>query len=125
MTNPSLWMEILFAEDHERVFHESKRTSETGEPFSMEYRVVAKDHRVVWVRDEATLARNEIGQPQYWLGVWTDITNSKNSESAQLDTLDALLRRTNQLQTASEVSSAATSILELSELLPKVVELIR
>ncbi|MBK7316911.1 ATP-binding protein [Candidatus Villigracilis affinis] len=125
MTNPSLWMEILFAEDHERVFHESKRTSETGEPFSMEYRVVAKDRRVVWVRDEATLVRNEMGQPQYWLGVWTDITNSKNSESAQLDTLDALLRRTNQLQTASEVSSAATSILELSELLPKVVELIR
>lgn len=125
MTNPSLWMEILFAEDYERVFHESKRTSETGEPFSMEYRVVAKDRRVVWVRDEATLVRNEMGQPQYWLGVWTDITNSKNSESAQLDTLDALLRRTNQLQTASEVSSAATSILELSELLPKVVELIR
>ena len=125
LENPSLWMEILHPEDRERVFSESRRTSETGEPFMMEYRVMAKDQRLVWVRDEAALVYDEKGLPQYWLGLWTDITNSKNSESAQLDTLGALLRRTNQLQTASEVSSAATSILELNELLPKVVELIR
>ena len=124
LENPSLWMEIVFPEDQEGVILENKRTSETGEAFVMEYRLVSKDQQVVWVRDEATLVRNKNGEPEYWLGIWTDITQKKNSETAQRNVVEALTKRTIQLQTASEVSSAATSILELDVLLSKVVELI-
>jgi|GEM_PF-2108343 len=125
LSNSALWMEILFPEDRENVISENRRTSETGAAFIMEYRVISKDQRIIWVRDEAFLARDEVGNPEYWLGSWTDITQKKKSEAAQAEAVDALISRTNQLQTASEVSSAATSILELSELMPKVAELIR
>src|SRR4029450_11321651 len=43
----------------------------------IEYRVIGGDGRVVWVRDEATLVRDEEGQPLYWLGVQYDVTEQK------------------------------------------------
>ena len=76
------WLRILYPEDRERVLAEEARTDETGEPFKMEYRVIAKDGRVVWLRDEATLVRDEEGKPLYWLGVQYDITEQKRAEQA-------------------------------------------
>jgi PAS domain S-box-containing protein len=62
------------------VLAEELRTDETGEPFRIEYRQVARDGRVVWVRDEATLIRDEYGNSLYWLGVQYDITEQKRAE---------------------------------------------
>lgn len=125
LNNPALWLEVIFPEDRQRVIAENIRTTETREKFSIEYRLIAKNGNIIWAKDEAILVYDEIGQPQYWLGVWSDITSIKESERMQLSAFDVLTRRTNQLQTASEVSRAASSILELDELLPEVVELIR
>src|SRR5215217_4216401 len=74
------WLRMLHADDRERVLAEEPRTDETGEPFRIEYRQVARDGRVVWVRDEATLIRDEYGNSLYWLGVQYDITGQKRAE---------------------------------------------
>jgi PAS domain S-box-containing protein len=74
------WLRTLHPEDRERVLAEEVRTDETGEPFEVEYRIIAKDGRVVWVRDQATLVRDEEGHPLYWLGVQYDITEQKRVE---------------------------------------------
>jgi PAS domain S-box-containing protein len=74
------WLRMLHPEDRERVLAEELRTDETGEPFRIEYRQVARDGRVVWVRDEATLIRDEYGNSLYWLGVQYDITEQKRAE---------------------------------------------
>src|SRR5215218_9305816 len=74
------WIKIMHPADRERVLAEDRRTNETGEPFSMEYRLFAKDGRVVWIRDEASLVRDEEGNPSYWLGVQTDTTEYKRAE---------------------------------------------
>ncbi len=79
-STPDLWVRILHPDDKERVLAEDARTNETGEPFIMEYRQFAKDGHVVWIRDEATLVRDEEGQPLYWLGVQIDITERKRAE---------------------------------------------
>jgi PAS domain S-box-containing protein len=63
--NPSLWIEILHPDDRERVLAEDERTNRTGEPFVMEYRQFAKDGHLVWIRDEATMVRDEGGAPLY------------------------------------------------------------
>lgn len=125
LQDPTFWMKIVFEEDVNNVFLKNQNSNETTDPFQAEYRLIAKNGNIVWVRDEATLVRNEDGNPAYWLGVWTDITQAKGSEKALADIIQMQSMRTNQLQTASEVSRAATSILELSELMPTVVELIR
>src|SRR5215203_3152472 len=80
--SPDLWAKILHPEDRERVLAEDRHTNETGEPFAMEYRQFARDGSVVWLRDEATLVRDENGKPLYWLGVQVDITERRRAEEA-------------------------------------------
>ena len=125
LEDPILWTKILHPADRERVLKENERTVQSGEPFEMEYRVLTKDQHIVWVRDEAILVRNAEGKPQYWLGVWTDISTRKQVEDQQADLIGVMTKRTIQLQTAAEVSRAASSILDTKKLLPTVADLIR
>jgi len=74
------WLRVLHPDDRERVLAEEQRTDETGEPYRIEYRLIAGDGRVVWVHDEATLLRDEEGNALYWLGVQYDITEQKRAE---------------------------------------------
>jgi diguanylate cyclase (GGDEF)-like protein len=59
---------------------EDERTERTGEPFRAEYRMIARDGRVVWIRDEAVLVRDEEDRPRFWQGVMSDITDRKALE---------------------------------------------
>jgi PAS domain S-box-containing protein len=74
------WLRTLHPEDREWVLAEEIRTDETGEPFEVEYRVIAHDGRTVWLRDQARLVRDQEGSPLYWLGVQYDITEQKRIE---------------------------------------------
>ena len=82
MADPELWVKLLHPDDRDSVLEESRRSNETGEPFRAEYRMVAKDGRVVWVRDEGVLLRDEAGRALGWQGVLTDITDRKTAEEA-------------------------------------------
>lgn len=123
--DPLFWKKIIHPEDKERVLRESILAVQTGKPFQLEYRLLAKDNHVVWVYDAAILVQDDDAGPAYWLGVWTDITARKQAEDEQADLIDIMTKRTIQLQTAAEVSRAVTSILDINVLLPNVVELIR
>jgi PAS domain S-box-containing protein len=79
LSEPELWVRLLHPDDRERVLAEQKRTRETGEPFSAEYRLVAKGGRDVWVRDEAVLVEED-GQPPVWYGLLADVTGRKKTE---------------------------------------------
>ena len=57
LANPDLFPKTLHPDDRERVLAEHARTYETGEPLRSEYRVTAKDGRVVWIQDEAVIVR--------------------------------------------------------------------
>jgi PAS domain S-box-containing protein len=79
-SDPGLWIATLHPEDRERVLAEDARTNETLEPFGIEYRMFAKDGRVVWVRDEAVVVRDEKGNPRHWQGFMLDITERMDAE---------------------------------------------
>ncbi len=81
---PGLWDQSLHPDDRERVLAEDARTEETGEPFRAEYRIIARDGRVVWIQDEALLIRDETGHPLYWQGVQFDVTALKEAQQALL-----------------------------------------
>jgi PAS domain S-box-containing protein len=91
MAHPELFPELLHPEDRERVVAEDARTDETGEPFRTEYRQFTKDGRVVWVRDEAVLVRDEDDEPLFWQGVMFDVTDQKRAEERLRSTLGSLL----------------------------------
>ncbi|MGH3085732.1 MAG: PAS domain-containing protein [Rubrobacteraceae bacterium] len=80
LDDPELWVKTLHPDDRQRVMNGAARTRETGETFCMEYRLVARDGRVVWVRDEATPVYGEEGRPLTWQGVLLDITERKRYE---------------------------------------------
>jgi PAS domain S-box-containing protein len=79
------WAAAIHPDDRERVVEEDRRTNATGDPFRYEYRLLAKDGRVVWVLDEAVLMRDELGVPRYWQGVRFDITARKEAEEQLRD----------------------------------------
>jgi len=125
MEDPVFWTKIIHADDRERVLEESNQTNKTGQSFEMVYRLIAKNERTVWVKDTATLVYDDHGAPLYWIGIWTDVTDQKQIAMEQADLINGMTKRTIQLQTAAEVSRAATSILDIDKLLPTVAELIR
>ncbi len=85
LADPGLWSRILHPDDRASVLAESDRTNATGEPFDVEYRLITKDGRTVWVHDLAYLVDGVDGRP-CWQGVLTDITERKLA-------LEALSRR--------------------------------
>ena len=80
MLDEEHWLKTLHPEDRERVLAEEVRTDETGEPYRVEYRQIARGGSMVWVRDEADLVRDGEGEPLYWLGVQYDVTEQKRTE---------------------------------------------
>jgi PAS domain S-box-containing protein len=92
LADPEFWVNHLHPDDRERVLEESRRTNETGDPFSIEYRFLGRDG-VAWVRDEAVLLRDPEGRPMHWQGVLIDITQTKVAEEA-LSRRDAVLEAT-------------------------------
>ncbi len=82
LNDPGFWIRHLHPADRERVLEESRRTNETGDPFIIDYRFIAKDGRLVWVRDEAALVYDAEGTPLYWQGVLLDVTERKAAEEA-------------------------------------------
>jgi PAS domain S-box-containing protein len=82
--DPSLWRSIIHPDDRDRVLSADAESNTTGDDrFSMEYRMIAKDGRIVWVQDEARLVRLP-GAPPYWQGFLLDVTERKEAQ-AQLE----------------------------------------
>ena len=81
VTDPGVWMRSIHPDDQARVEAVDRSTEVSGEPFVVEYRMVARDGRVVWFRDEAQLVRDAEGRPAAWQGVMIDITARKAAEA--------------------------------------------
>jgi PAS domain S-box-containing protein len=94
-SDKELFVKVVHPDDRERVLAEHRRTRETGDLFSMEYRMVARDGSVRWFLDEATVIRDQTGQPAFHHGFYLDITERKELEDA-LRRGEAELRRQKQ-----------------------------
>jgi PAS domain S-box-containing protein len=78
----ALFTKILHPDDRERVMAEVRRTQQTSEPFQCEYRLLARDGRVVWIRDQDVTITDDEGRPRYAQGYMLDITERKQTEQA-------------------------------------------
>jgi PAS domain S-box-containing protein len=64
-----LWVTLLHPDDRDRVIEGFIDLShQADEPFIIEYRMIARDGREVWIRDEAVLVRGSFEQPLCWQG---------------------------------------------------------
>jgi diguanylate cyclase (GGDEF)-like protein/PAS domain S-box-containing protein len=80
--DPLFWTKLLHPDDKERVVAENTRANAAGEPLILEYRMISRDDRVVWLHDESVVLPDETGQIRYRQGVLLDITKRKEAEKA-------------------------------------------
>ena len=86
LANPAARSDRFVADDLERVQQERKRVEAAGQPFSAEYRMLARDGRTVWFRDEAVLVRDDEDRPVFWQGIMYDVTRQRESEAHARET---------------------------------------
>jgi PAS domain S-box-containing protein len=79
MGDASLWIDRIHPDDRHRVVAACELANRAKEPYSEEYRMIARDGRIVWIRDEAVLVRGSNGQPLCWQGVMRDVTPQRQS----------------------------------------------
>lgn len=88
MENPHLWFSRVYSEDRERVLEEESKALRAGEMPKLEYRLLTRDNRQVWVYDESLVivdANKLIVQ-----GFILDITSRKQTEQQLKSRLEEL-----------------------------------
>lgn len=90
--NAETFFSMVHPEDRETVRQASVIAMSTGEPYSIEHRIVRPDKSVRWVHERATVLRDQHGASVRMLGVVQDITERKRTEQ--------LLRDEGQVSTA-------------------------
>jgi diguanylate cyclase (GGDEF)-like protein/PAS domain S-box-containing protein len=97
-SDAELFVRTLHPDDRERVLAAHAHTHATHAPLSLEYRLLARDGRIVWVRDEAVIVQDDDGAPLYLQGYLLDVTLERETqaqlrEMALFDPLTKLANR--------------------------------
>jgi PAS domain S-box-containing protein len=110
------WMEegffasVVHPDDRDRVAGDVQDNLETSSSkTSYTYRVIAADGRVVWVRDDSWVARDEDGKPLYINGFMLDITE-------QVEAAAEIRRRKQYLEALIEISPVAIVTMDRTEI---------
>jgi diguanylate cyclase (GGDEF)-like protein/PAS domain S-box-containing protein len=79
---PDMWMRRLHPEDRDLVLQRFREACASGNRFSAEYRVLDREGRVVWWRDEGSVLPAADGSASYVRGFVLDITEQKLAEES-------------------------------------------
>jgi diguanylate cyclase (GGDEF)-like protein/PAS domain S-box-containing protein len=88
IADQDLWYRLIHPGDRARVIAEERRVFEAEETFDIEYRMLARDGREVWVREQDTIVRDAEGRPLFTQGVLYDITDQRRLHDALRDERD-------------------------------------
>jgi diguanylate cyclase (GGDEF)-like protein/PAS domain S-box-containing protein len=80
VSDADLFVHVLHPDDREAVLAAHAATHATGEPLQLEYRLRARDGRVVWVHDEARVVRDPAGGAPVLQGYLLDVTERREAE---------------------------------------------
>jgi diguanylate cyclase (GGDEF)-like protein/PAS domain S-box-containing protein len=82
LAEPDMWVRRLHPEDRERVLRQFREACATGGRFASEYRILDRDGRVVWWRDEGRVLPDPDGKARYVRGFVLDVTEQRLGEEA-------------------------------------------
>ena len=106
LADPEYWFRQLHPEDRDRVLAEESLSKESGETLFSEYRMLTRDGRPRWFRDEAAVVKDDVGCPLFLQGVMYDVTDRRRAEdevrSLNADLEQRVVERTSQLEAANQ-----------------------
>lgn len=82
LADPDIWHRILHPEDRDAVLARFRAVASEGGEDVVEYRAIASDGRVAWIRDRVGLVDAGNGSPGRIRGMMVDITEEKRAEAA-------------------------------------------
>jgi len=112
--DPNFWMEHVHPDDREWAAGYRRHETMLLRPHEMEYRMLAADGRVIWLRDVIRVLA-EGGEARWLVGVMLDITAPKRAEQVQ----EATYRIADAANTAADLPTLLGRIHEIvGELMP-------
>jgi len=112
--DPILWLNIIHPDDYERAISVRTRAVQEQRNFQNEYRLVAADGRIAWIRDNVTLMFRKDNQ-LIMRGISINMTESKIAQMAEEEQrrlYDAL----------RETTAVITASLDLDEVLDRILD---
>ena len=130
MEQPGLFEKLLHPEDKERVLAELADTA-NGTPVRTDYRLLARDGRAVWVRDETVTVRDPAGEPLYTQTFLRDLGELRRSEEqreqlevAERAATERVAERQSRLDLIRRAGQELTSTLDHQAALSRVADLL-
>ena len=115
--NGELLAGILHPDDRDRVLGEIESTAENGVPFQSEYRVLARNGEVVWLREHARTVSGPDGERLFGQSFLVDIGERKRAEdeserllAAERAAASETVERQGRLDLLGEIAEAAASL---------------
>jgi PAS domain S-box-containing protein len=128
---PELLETLIHPDDRERVLGELGAGGDGAQPFRSEYRLLARDGRVVWVRDEASTVRDADGRPAYVQGLLSDAGEGRRAaqerealRSAERAAVAEAAGRQRRLDLLADVGEVLASSLDADANLRRVAKLV-
>ncbi len=115
LQEPEFWSGVIHPEDRESVLCQWLELSEAGRDQEIEFRAVAADGRIVWLRDLVRVIDVENGASERLRGIMVDITEAKRVEAELQDSF-------NELNTIQEISQIILQADDVKKSLAGVVE---
>ncbi|MBK9926803.1 MAG: GAF domain-containing protein [Anaerolineales bacterium] len=129
ITNPNLWYQQIHPEDRDDTVRTEALSLEKGLSIETEYRMIAKDGRVLWIHDQSISVSTSNDKKLIVQGILTDITTRKQAELFLKESEEryhrlfvTTHRQAQELSLLSAVQNTLARELDLDALFHKVVE---
>jgi len=103
-SNGNFWGNTIHPDDRDWAINYCAIESEKSQQYDFEYRMIAKDGSIIWIRDIVNVIR-ENGKPVSLKGIMIDITKSKEAEKDLSNSFDLVTEQNKRLLNFSYIVS--------------------
>ncbi len=111
LTEPDFWQNHIHPEDREWALSFCREATREKKPHAFEYRMIAADGRVVWLRDIIRVLV-ENGEPRELVGIMVDLTERKHAEEIHMTATQVLEEYKENLEARNKNLSILSKISE-------------
>lgn len=110
LTEPNFWTTLIHPDDRDRLLQVRQGVVEQGQSHDFEYRAIAADGHIFWLRDIIYVVTDDQGQAQQLRGLMVDVTERKQATQ----TLQFLAEASTRLASSLDYEATLASVAQLA-----------